>query len=74
MFSCRARGFYPSCHAKRLEEWGEWMREELLLQYIGFNVHRLVRAKTYVARPVESFFYFPTRFPRSRISYLAMLK
>jgi len=21
----------PSCHAKRREEWGEWMREELLL-------------------------------------------
>ena len=30
MFSCRTRGFCPSCHAKRLEEWGEWMREELL--------------------------------------------
>jgi ribosomal protein S27E len=24
MFSCRTRGFCPSCHAKRLEEWGEW--------------------------------------------------
>ncbi|MGB7294353.1 MAG: transposase zinc-binding domain-containing protein [Candidatus Aminicenantales bacterium] len=24
-------GFCPSCHAKRLEEWGEWMREEFLL-------------------------------------------
>lgn len=22
----RTRGFCPSCHAKRLEEWGEWMR------------------------------------------------
>jgi hypothetical protein len=31
MFSCRTRGFCPSCHAKRLEEWGEGMREELLL-------------------------------------------
>ncbi len=31
VFSCRARGFCPSCHAKRLEEWGEWMRETLLL-------------------------------------------
>jgi hypothetical protein len=30
MFSCRSRGFCPSCHSKRLEEWGEWMREELL--------------------------------------------
>jgi hypothetical protein len=31
MFSRRSRGFCPSCHAKRLEEWGEWMRKELLL-------------------------------------------
>ena len=31
MFSCKTRGFCPSCHAKRREEWGEWMREELLL-------------------------------------------
>ena len=23
MFSCRTRGFCPSCHAKRVEEWGE---------------------------------------------------
>ena len=23
MFSCRIRGFCPSCHAKRVEEWGE---------------------------------------------------
>ena len=26
MFSCNTRGFCPSCHAKRREEWGEWMR------------------------------------------------
>jgi ribosomal protein S27E len=31
MFSCRTRGFCPTCHAKRLEEWGEWMREKILL-------------------------------------------
>jgi len=31
MFSCRTRGFCPSCHAKRVEQWGEWMRETLLL-------------------------------------------
>jgi ribosomal protein S27E len=29
-FSCKTRGFCPSCHAKRLEEWGEWVRESLL--------------------------------------------
>jgi hypothetical protein len=23
MFSCRTRGFCPSCHSKRLGEWGE---------------------------------------------------
>ncbi len=31
IFSCHGRGFCPSCHAKRREEWGEWMREELVL-------------------------------------------
>jgi hypothetical protein len=35
MFSCRTRGFCPSCHAKRIEEWGEWMRESLLLDVIA---------------------------------------
>jgi hypothetical protein len=30
-FSCKTRGFCPSCHAKRLEEWGEWVRETVLL-------------------------------------------
>ena len=30
-FSCKTRGFCPSCHAKRLEAWGEWVRETLLL-------------------------------------------
>jgi ribosomal protein S27E len=30
-FSCKTRGFCPSCHAKRLEEWGRWVRETLLL-------------------------------------------
>ncbi len=29
MFSCHTRRFCPSCHAKRLEEWGEWMRKVL---------------------------------------------
>jgi hypothetical protein len=24
MFSCKTRGFCPSCRAKRREEWGEW--------------------------------------------------
>jgi hypothetical protein len=26
-FSCKPRGFCPSCHAKRREEWGECMRK-----------------------------------------------
>jgi len=47
MFSCRTRGFCPSCHAKRLEEWGEWMREELLLdvphRQVVFTIPRMLR-------------------------------
>jgi ribosomal protein S27E len=47
MFSCRTRGFCPSCHSKRLEEWGEWMREELLLdvphRQVVFTIPRMLR-------------------------------
>jgi hypothetical protein len=47
MFSCRSRGFCPSCHAKRLEEWGEWMREELLLdvphRQVVFVIPKMLR-------------------------------
>ena len=47
MFSCRTRGFCPSCHSKRLEEWGEWMREELLLdvphRQVVFTIPKMLR-------------------------------
>jgi hypothetical protein len=47
MFSCRTRGFCPCCHAKRLEEWGEWMGEELLLdvphRQVVFTIPRMLR-------------------------------
>lgn len=47
MFSRRTRGFFPSCHAKRLEEWGEWIRETLLLdvphRQMVFTVPRMLR-------------------------------
>jgi ribosomal protein S27E len=47
MFSCRSRGFCPSCHAKRLEEWGEWMREELLVdvphRQVVFTIPKMLR-------------------------------
>jgi ribosomal protein S27E len=47
MFSCRTRGFCPSCHAKRLEEWGEWMRETLLLdvphRQVVFTIPKTLR-------------------------------
>ncbi len=47
MFSCKARGFCPSCHAKRREEWGEWMREKLLLdvphRQVVFTIPKMLR-------------------------------
>jgi len=47
MFSCKTRGFCPSCHAKRHEEWEEWMREELLLdtphRQVVFTVPKMLR-------------------------------
>jgi len=58
MLSCRTRGFCPSCHAKRLKEWGEaflvgrellspeWAERLLSWRHTGFSVHSLVRATT----------------------------
>ncbi len=46
-FSCKTRGFCPSCHAKRLEEWGEWVREKLLLdvnhRQVVFVIPKMLR-------------------------------
>ena len=46
-FSCRTRGFCPSCHAKRLEEWGEWMRDDLVLdvphRQVVFVIPKMLR-------------------------------
>jgi len=46
-FSCKTRAFCPSCHAKRLEEWGEWMRETLLLdvphRQVVFTIPKMLR-------------------------------
>jgi len=46
-FSCKVRGFCPSCHAKRREEWGEWIREELLLdvphRQVVFTIPKMLR-------------------------------
>jgi len=47
MFSCKTRGFCLSCQAKRLEEWGEWMRETLLLdvphRQVVFTIPKVLR-------------------------------
>jgi len=47
MFSCKTRRFCPSCHSKRREEWGEWIREELLLdvphRQVVFTVPKILR-------------------------------
>jgi len=47
MFFCKTRGFYPSCHAKRREEWGEWVWEEFFLdvpqRQVVFTVPKMLR-------------------------------
>jgi ribosomal protein S27E len=47
MFSCKIRGFCPSCHAKRREVWSEWMMEELLLdtphRQVVFTIPKMLR-------------------------------
>jgi len=46
-FSCKVRGFCPSCHSKRREEWGEWMREKLLIdvphRQVVFTIPKMLR-------------------------------
>jgi len=46
-FSCKTRGFCPSCHAKRVEEWGEWVRETLILnvahRQVVFTIPKMLR-------------------------------
>lgn len=62
MFSCRTRGFCPSCHAKRLEEWGEWMRETLLLDVphhqVLFTIPKMLRV---FLRNIQPKFRRPSR-------------
>jgi hypothetical protein len=45
MFSCRTRGFCPSCHAKRVEEWGEPRDEPSARHSPVAYIHRRVRRK-----------------------------
>jgi hypothetical protein len=65
MFSCRTRGFCPSCHAKRLEEWDEWMREELLLdvshRQVVFTIPKMLRI----------FFCYNRRLPGGSAAWLS---
>jgi ribosomal protein S27E len=46
-FSCKTRGFCPSCHAKRLETWGKWTGETLLLdvphRQVVFTIPKTLR-------------------------------
>jgi len=62
MFSCKTRGFCPSCHAKRREEWGEWMREKLILD----TPHRQVVST--IPKMLRIFF----KFNRSLLSALCV--
>jgi hypothetical protein len=56
-FSCKTRGFCPSCHAKRLEERGEWTRETLLLDVR----HRQVVLT--IPKTLRIFFKFKRKLP-----------
>jgi ribosomal protein S27E len=46
-FSCRTRGVCPSCQAKPLEQWEEWLCEELLLdgprRQVVFAIPKMLR-------------------------------
>jgi hypothetical protein len=49
--ACKTRGFCPSCHAKRREEWGQWVRETLLLdmphRQVVLTIPKMTPARRY---------------------------
>ncbi|MEA3422151.1 MAG: transposase zinc-binding domain-containing protein [Acidobacteriota bacterium] len=49
-FSCKVRGFCPSCHAKRREEWGEWMHSKVRAK----GKQEAERVGKYMIRPILS--------------------
>jgi len=46
-FSCKTRGFCPSCQAKRVEIWGDWVRDRLLWDVphcqVVFTIPKMLR-------------------------------
>ncbi|HOS11873.1 MAG TPA: transposase [Candidatus Aminicenantes bacterium] len=46
-FSCKTRGFCPSCQVKRVEIWGDWVRERLLWdvphRQVVFTIPKMLR-------------------------------
>jgi len=54
-FSCKTRGICPSCHAKSLEERGEWVRETLLLdvphRQVVFTVPKMLQVFLITTQP-----------------------
>jgi len=46
-FSCKTRGFCPSCQAKRVEIWGDWVRERLFWdvphRQVVFTIPKMLR-------------------------------
>jgi len=46
-FSCKTRGFCPSCQAKRVEIWSEWVRETLIWdvphRQVVFTIPKMLR-------------------------------
>ena len=69
-FSCRSQRYCPSCQAKRREEWGEWMRETLLLdvphRQVVFTIPKMFRIFFIYKRHLQS--------PLCRCGVQALLK
>jgi hypothetical protein len=56
-FSCKARYFCPSCHAKRLALWTLWLEESLLVpgvphRQVVLTIPKLLRAWCLYGRPL----------------------
>lgn len=50
-FSCKRRHFFPSCHQKRVVEFGEWLCEEVLKavphRHFIFSIPKILRRYTF---------------------------
>ena len=66
-FSCKRRHFCPSCHRKRVVEFGEWLCEEVLKdvphRHFVFSIPKILRRYFLYSPLKKAMSYYPPEFP-----------